>query len=117
MEHSSLLGDIARFAQRVAEGPVQIQEARRMSRNRHFFDESQTHRSHALGFDLPGEQSHGPRADGSGGYQQSQVNARLADAPRDFFDCRHELCRTAHQAETIVILGQAPDDVLRLKLA
>lgn len=96
MEHSSLLGDIARFAQRVAERPVQIQEARRAGRNRHFFDEGQTYRRHALGFDLPGEQPHGPRADGSGGHQQGQVNARLADAPRDFFDRRHELRRTAH---------------------
>ena len=32
MEHCSLLGDIPRFAEGVAEGPVQIQEARRATR-------------------------------------------------------------------------------------
>ena len=71
MEHGSLLGDIARFAQSVAEGPVQIQEARRMSRNRYFLHESQPYRRNAPGLDLSGEQSNGPRADGSGGYQNS----------------------------------------------
>jgi hypothetical protein len=96
MEHCSLLGDIARFAEGVAEGPVQIQEARRVCRNGYFFHESQTYRRHAPGFDFSGEQSHGPRADGSGGHQKSQIDTRLADAPRDFFDCRHERLGTPH---------------------
>ena len=42
MEHGALLGDIAWFAQGVAEGPVQIHEARRVSRNGHFFHECQS---------------------------------------------------------------------------
>lgn len=71
MEHCSLLCDIARFSQSVSEGPVEIQEARRVSRNCYFFHESQTYRRHAPGFDFSGEQSHGPRADGSGGHQES----------------------------------------------
>jgi hypothetical protein len=117
MEHCSLLGDIARFAERVAEGPVQIQEARRMSGNGDFLHESQTNRRNAPGFDFSGEQSHGPRADGSGGHQKSQINTRLADAPRNLFDRRHEPLGTAHQTETVVLLGQTPDDVFGLKLA
>jgi hypothetical protein len=72
MEHHSLLGDMARFAQGVAEGPVHIQEVRHVSRHRYFFHESQTCRRHAPGFDCPGEQSHGPRADGLGGCQKSE---------------------------------------------
>ena len=40
MEHCSLLGNIAGFPQGMAEGPVQIQEARRVSRNSYFFHES-----------------------------------------------------------------------------
>ena len=40
MEHCPLLEDIAWFAEGVAEGPVQIQEARRVGRNRYFFHES-----------------------------------------------------------------------------
>ena len=116
MEHRSLLCDIARFAQGVAEWPVQIQEARRASRNCYFFHESQSHRRHAPGFDFSGEQSNGPRADGSGGHQKSQVNSRVTDTTRDFFDRRHEPRRTAHQAESIVFPGQAADDVLRLEL-
>jgi hypothetical protein len=47
----------------------------------------------------------------------SEVNARLADALRDFFDGRYEPLDTVHQAESIVILGQAAADGLRLKLA
>ncbi len=89
MKHRSLLCDIARFTERVTEGPVQIQEARRMSRNGYFFHESQTYSRDAPRFDFSGKQSHGPRADGSGRHQKSQINARLADAPRDFFDRRH----------------------------
>jgi hypothetical protein len=116
MEHGSLLGDVARFPEGVAEGPVQIQEARRVSRHRDFFYESQSDRRHASGFDFSGEQSHGPRADGSGGHQERQINARLADASRDFFDCRHETPGTAHQAETVVLLGQTPDDPLCFEL-
>ncbi len=117
MEHRSLLCDIARFAQGVAEWPVQIQEARRASRNCYFFHESQSHRRHAPGFDFSGEQSNGPRADGSGGHQKSQIDARLADALRDFFNRRHELFGTPHQTESVMILGQTPNDMLRLKLA
>ncbi len=96
MEHCLLLGDVARFAERVAEGPVQIQEARSASRNGYLFHERQTYRRHAPGFDFSGEQSHGPRADRSSGCQQSQIRARLADALRDFFDRRHELLGAAH---------------------
>ena len=96
MEHSALLGDMARFAQGVAKGPVHIHEARRMSRHGDFFHERQPDRRHALGFNGPGEQSHGPRADGSGGHQKRQINTRLADALRDFVDRRHEPLRTPH---------------------
>ena len=49
MEHGSLLGDVARFAQSVAEWPVQIQEARRVSRVSNFFHESQSDSRHAPG--------------------------------------------------------------------
>jgi hypothetical protein len=117
MEHCSLLRDIARFAKGVAKGPVQIQEARRVSRKRYLFHKSQAYRRHAPSFDFSGEQSHGPCADRSCGHQKSQIDPRLADAPRDFFDRRHESFRTAHQAKTVVLLGQAPDDPLGLKLA
>jgi len=55
MEHGSLLGDMARFPEGVAEGPVQIQESRRACRHRDFFDERQSHRRDALAFDFPGE--------------------------------------------------------------
>ena len=117
MEHCSLLGYIARFAQGVAERPVQIQESRRVSRNGYFFHESQTYSRHAPRFDFSGKQSYGPRADRSGGHQKSQIDARLADALRDFFNRRHELFGTPHQTESVMILGQTPNDMLRLKLA
>ena len=51
MEHGSLLGDVAGFAQGVAEGPVQIQEARRTGRDGDFLHECQTDRRHAPGKD------------------------------------------------------------------
>jgi len=96
MEHGALLGDMAWFAQGVAEGPVHIHEARRVRRHRDFFHQGQTDRRHAPGFNGPGEQSHGPRADGSGGYQKRQIDTRLADTLRDFLDRRHEPLGTAH---------------------
>lgn len=105
MEHRSLLSDISRFTQGVAEGPVQVKEAWCVRRNRDFFYESQTYGRYAPGFDFPGQQSHGPRADWSGGDQQSQINTRLANSSRNLFDCRHQPPGTAHQTETIVILG------------
>ena len=117
MEHGPLLGDVAWFAQGMAERPMQVEEARRVRGNRDLFHQRQSHRRHTPGFDVPGKQSHGPRADGSGGYQQRQIDTRVADAPRGFFDRRHEPSGAAHQAKTVVILGQTPDDLLRLKLA
>ncbi len=75
MEHCPLLGNIARFAEGVAKRPAQVQEARRVRRNCYFFHESQTYCRHAPGFDFSGEQFHGPRADGSGGYQKNQIDA------------------------------------------
>ena len=57
-----------------------------MSGNRYFFHQSQSYCRHAPGFNFPGEQSNGPRADRSRGYKKSQVNIRLANAPRNFFD-------------------------------
>jgi hypothetical protein len=116
MEHRTLLDDISWFTQGVAKGPVQIQEMRRVSRNGPFLHESQSYRRHAAGFDFPCEQSHGPRADRSGGHQKSQIDVRLADAPCDFFDRGHKPRGAAHQAETVVILGQTSNDVLGLKL-
>ena len=105
MQHGSLLGNVSRFSEGVAEGPMQIQEARRASRNGHFLHESQTDRRHPPGLDLSGEQSHGPRADGSAGHQKSQIDTRIADAPRDFFDRRHETPGASHQAETVMLFG------------
>ena len=108
VEHCSLLGDIARFAESVPERPAQVQEARRVSRHRDFLHQRQSDRRHAPGFDLSGEQSHGPRADRSGGYQQRQIDARAADAPRDFFDRRHEplrrLCRKGSPCRSPVLI-------------
>ncbi len=116
MEHRSLLDDIAGFTEGVAEGPVEMQEPRRASRNGDFFHESQTDRRHAPGFYFSGEQSHGPRADGSGGHQKSQINPRPAYAPRDLLHRRQEPLRAAHQAESVVVPGQAPYGSLRLEL-
>src|SRR5437867_4381172 len=66
---------------------------------------------------FPRKQSHGPRADRSGGHQKRQIDPRLADAPRDLFHRRQQPPGAAHQAETVMIFGQTPDDVLGLELA
>lgn len=96
MKYSSLLGDVAGFAKRVAERPVEIQKTRRASRKRYLFHERQSYSRYTLRFDFLGEQSHGPRADGSSRDQQGQINIRLADAPRGFFDRRHEQLGAPH---------------------
>ena len=117
MQHGSMLRHIARFAQGVAERPVQIQEARRMGGNRDFFHERQTNRCDAPGFDFSCEQPHGPRADRSSGHQQSQVNAGFAQTTRSLLDRRHKALGAAHQAKTVMFFGQPPNDFLGLKLA
>lgn len=117
MQYGSLLGYVARFAQSMAERPVQVQKTWRASCDSDFFYESQPYGCHTSGFYLSGEQSHGPRADGSSWYQQSQVHTRLADAPRSFLDRRHETFGTRHQSKTEVLLGEAPDDMLALQFA
>jgi hypothetical protein len=40
MEHRSLLDDVAGFAESMTERPMQVQEARRMRRNRYFFHQT-----------------------------------------------------------------------------
>ena len=101
----------------MTKGPVQEEHPGRLDSNCQFAYQGERNGCYATGFNFTRKQSHGPRADGSGGYQKSQINVRLTDASRDFLDCRHEPLGTAHQAESVVILGQAADDMLRLKLA
>jgi len=40
MEYRSLLDDVARFAEGMTERPMQVQEARRMRRNRYFLHQT-----------------------------------------------------------------------------
>ena len=115
MEYGSLLGDVAWFSQGVPKWPVQIQEARRPSRNGDLLHQSQCDGRHAGGFDFPCEQSHGPRAERSRRNEKHQIHAPVTNPPRDLFDRRNELPSAPHQTEPVVIVGHLSDDPFGLK--
>ncbi len=116
MQHRSLLGHVARFTEGMTERPAEIEETGSPRSYRDFPHERQPDRCHTNGFDLPSEQSHGPRANRSSGYQQRQIDVCRVDATRHILHGREQLLGAAHEAQTIVLLGQAPDHVLGLEL-
>jgi len=112
VEHRSLLSDIARLTECVPEWPMKIEKARGTGGNRYFFDKTQRYGRHTARLYFPREQSNGPRADRSGGYEQGQVDARFADVARNFLDRRHQPPGAAHQSETVMVFCQLPDHML-----
>ena len=96
MENCPVLSDIAGLAEGVAEGPVQVQESRGPSRDCYFLDQGQGNSRDAHSFNFSSKQSNGPRAYRSGGHEEGQIDAGLADATGDFADRRHEAFGTAH---------------------
>lgn len=106
-----------RLPYRMAEGPVQVQHPRRPDVDRHLSHQGQGRGGDAAGLDLSREQSHGPRAQGSSGYQQGEVHPFVPHRPGDLPAGGDQSLSLATQAEAIVPAGDPADDPLRLELA
>ena len=116
MENCALLGNVSRLAQGVPKGPVQIEHARRSRGICDLRNQCQRDRRHARRLDLSCEQSHGPRADGSGRNEEDQVNMRVGQAVRDLSSGGDQCFRTSAQAECKVLVCHPTDDALSLEL-
>src|SRR5262249_59537746 len=96
METWPVVGHIGGLAEGADEGPVQVQDSRGLSRDCYFLDQGQGNSRAAHSFNFSSKQSNGPRAYRSGGHEEGQIDAGLADATGDFADRRHEAFGTAH---------------------
>ena len=116
MQNSALLGDIPRLTQGVPKGPVQVEHARRPRCLGDLLDECKTDRRHARRLDFSCQQSHGPRADGSGGDEEHEVNVRVGQSAADRPSGSEQRFRTPAKAESKVLVCNPTDDTLRFEL-
>jgi hypothetical protein len=114
VQHSELLPQISWFAQRMSKRPMDVDKAWSTRSDGDVFDKSKSDGCDALSLDLSRKQSDGPRADRSSWHQEHQINTRALYAVGDLSDRRHETLRTAHEAETVMDIGQSANDTLRL---
>jgi hypothetical protein len=114
VENGALLGNVSRFAQGVPKRPVQVEHARRSRGLGDLLHECQRDRRHARRLDLSCEQSHGPRADGSGRNEEDQVHMRAGQAARDLSSGGDQRFRTSGEAEAKVLVCHPADDSLCL---
>ncbi len=115
VENGALLGDISRLTQSVPKGPVQVEHARRSCSLGNLLHECQRDRRYARSLDLSCQQSHGPRADGSGRDEKHQVNVRLGQSARDLSSGGDQRLRTSAQAKAKVLVCHLADDALCLQ--
>ncbi len=84
MQDGELLQAIPGLAEGMAKGPVQIEHTGRFDGNGQFAHQGERDGGHAASFDFAREQSHGPRADGSGRHKQSEIDVGLSEQVADF---------------------------------
>jgi hypothetical protein len=116
VQNCALLGDVPRLTQGVPKGPVQVEHARRPRCLGNLLDERKTDRRHARRLDFSCQQSHGPRADRSGGDEEHEVNVRVGQPAPDRPSGGEQLFRTPAQAESKVLVCNPTDDTLCLEL-
>ena len=71
---------------------------------------------YAAGFYLASEQSHGPRADRSGGHQQDEIDVGLGQHGADLVAWEQQFMGIIGKAEAEMRISDAAQDALRLKL-
>lgn len=114
MENGAVLGDIAWLTQSVSKGPVQIEHTRCSCCLGNLLHQCQPNRRHARRLDLSCQQSHGPRADGSGRDEEGQVNMRVGQAARDFSSGRDQRFGASAEAKAKVLVCNPSNDALCL---
>ena len=104
-QNGALLGQIARFAQGMAEGPFEEDGAGRLDFFRVVPNDGDAHRRNALSFDFSLDQPHGLIADASGRGQQHQIDLVFLELAGNFRGARFDQGRyaaavnMAHEAE------------------
>ncbi len=118
-DHGALLPGVARFAQRVAEGPFDEDGARRLHLLTVLANDRHPDGGDPGLFDRSLDQSHGLIADASGGGQQDQVDAVPAEPVRDLpgrgADQGGDVPAVDMPHEGVVALGQLADDAFLLQ--
>jgi hypothetical protein len=116
VKDGALLIPVIGFTQRVPERPVEIEHARRLHQHGQFFYLRQRNRGHTTSLNLACQQSHGPRADRSGGYQDDEIDARLLQERANLAPRRQEVQGIKGKAKAVVGLGHTTNDAFRLQL-
>ena len=112
MEDGALLQAFPRLTKCVTKGPVQEEHARRFDRDSQFSHEDKRNRCDAAGFYFTREQSHGPRTDRSGGYQQNEIDVGLGQLGADLVAWMQQFVGIIGKAEAVVRFGDTAYNTL-----
>jgi hypothetical protein len=116
MKDSALLIPVIGFTQGVPERPVEIEHARGLHQHGQFFYLRERNCGHTTRLNLACQQSHGPRADRSGGYQNGEIDARLRQERANRAPGCQEVQGITGKAKAVVDVGHAANDAFRLQL-
>lgn len=117
MQDGALLLRTVGLAEGMAEGPAQIEHTRRPDQLGQFFDQPERDGGHATRLDLARQQSHGPRADRSGGDKQNEIDAVPGEQCADLASRPLQGQRVLRETEGVVLVGDATDDPFGLQFA
>jgi hypothetical protein len=110
MQNGVLLIALVRLAKRMPEGPVEREHTRRFDHHCQFPYQRQRNRCHAACLDFTRKQSHGPRADRSGGDQDHQVDLCLGKQSPNLTPRGLELLRILDKAKAVMGICYKTDD-------
>src|SRR5258708_36930040 len=97
----------------MTERPMEIEHAWRFDHNGQLSDERKRDGCHAARLNFACEQSHGPRADWSGRYQQDKVNMSLGQQSSNFMTRSYQILRIIGMTKAIMSLSHMPYNAFR----
>ena len=102
MKNGALLISVVWFAQCMPEWPVEIEHAWGFHHRSQFSYLSKRNCCHSASLDFACQQSHGPRTDRSGRYQDHEIDTRLSKERANLASWRQEIFRIVDKAKTVV---------------
>src|ERR1700681_3253993 len=97
----------------MTERPMEIEHTRRFDHDSQFSDECKRDGCHAARLNFACEQSHGPRADWSGRYQQDEVHMGRRQQVRDLAARSYKLLGIIGMTKAIMGLSHSPYNTFR----
>src|SRR5258708_37882502 len=97
----------------MTERPMEIEHTRRFDHDSQFSDERKCDGCHAARLNFACEQSHGPRADWSGRYQQDKVNITLGQQSSNFMTSSYQISSIIRMPKAIMSLSHMPYNSFR----